>query len=70
MLAALGTSEVGLYGGVGGMTVMAVLAFTMRQVCDRIAAVENRKACQAYTVSHIQKGQPYAGKLHVRFDEG
>ena len=32
-------SEVGLYGGVGGMTVMAILAFTMRQIRDVIAAV-------------------------------
>ena len=53
---AVGKSEVGLYGGVGGMTVMALLSFTMRQVRDRIAAVENRKECQSYTVSLLQKG--------------
>ena len=49
-------SEFGVYGVVGGMTVMALLAFTMRPVRDRIAAVENRKAWQAYTVNLIQKG--------------
>ena len=27
-----------MFGGVGGMTVMAILAFTMRQVRDGIAA--------------------------------
>ena len=39
VLPALGETDFGLYGVVGGMTVMALLAFTMRQVRDRIAAV-------------------------------
>ena len=52
----MGKSEFGLYGGVGGMTVMALLAFAMRPARDRIAAVENGKAWQAYTVNLIQKG--------------
>ena len=41
VLAALGKTDFGLYGVVGGMTVMALLAFTMRQVRDRIAAGVN-----------------------------
>lgn len=40
MLAALGKTDFGLYGGGGGMTVMAVLAFTMRLVRGGIAAVD------------------------------
>ena len=42
VLAATGKSEFGLDGGVGGMTVMALLAFTMRQIRDRIAAASVR----------------------------
>ena len=56
VLSAVGKTDFGLYGVVGGMTVMAVLAFTMRQVRDRIAAVENRKGCQSYIVNLLQKG--------------
>ena len=40
----MGKSEFGLYGGIGGMTVMALTVFTMRPVRDRIAAVGNREA--------------------------
>ena len=37
-----GKSEFGLYGVVGGMTVIELLAYIMRSVCGRIAAVEVR----------------------------
>ena len=49
-------SEFGVDGVVGGMTVMALLAFTMRSGRDRIAAVENGEAWQANTVNLMQKG--------------
>ena len=39
MLAAVGKSEVGLYGVVGGMAVIVMLAYTMRLVHGGIAAV-------------------------------
>ena len=35
---AVGKSEFGLYGMVGGMTVIALVACTMRQVCCETAA--------------------------------
>ena len=38
VVAALGKSEFGLCGGVGGMTGIVMLANTMRLVCGRIAA--------------------------------
>ena len=38
VLAAVGKSEFGLYGMVGGMTVIALVACTMRQVCCETAA--------------------------------
>lgn len=41
VLAALGKSEPGLYGVVGGITVIVMLAYTMRSVRGRIAAVGN-----------------------------
>ena len=41
MLAAEGKSEFGLYGGVGGMTVMAILTFIILQDRGEIAAVED-----------------------------
>ena len=41
VLAAVGKMDFGLYGVVGGMTVMALLAFTMRPVRGGIAAVGN-----------------------------
>lgn len=34
------TSEFGLYGMIGGMTVIALLVYKMRSVRGRIAAVE------------------------------
>ena len=39
VLAALGKTDFGLYGVVGGMMVIALLAFTRRQVRARLAAV-------------------------------
>ena len=39
-LAAVGKSEVGLNGVVGEMTVIVMLAYTMRLVCGRNASVE------------------------------
>ena len=38
VVAAAGKSEVGLYGVVGGMAVIVMLAYTMRLVRGRIAA--------------------------------
>ena len=35
----MGKSEFGLIGVVGGMTVIALLAFAMRRGCGRIATV-------------------------------
>ena len=46
MLAAkIGKSEFGLIGVVGGMTVIALFAYTMRSVRGRIAAVGNEHYC-------------------------
>lgn len=39
VLAALGKTDFGLYGVIGGMTVIALLAYTMWSVRGRIAAV-------------------------------
>ena len=44
-LAALGKSEFGLCGVVGGMTVIALLAYTIRSVRGRIVAVGNENYC-------------------------
>ena len=41
-MGAVGKCEFGLIGVVGGMTVIALLAYTMRSVRGRIAAVERR----------------------------
>ena len=38
-------SEFGLYGVVGGMTVIVMLAYTMRRGCGGIAAVGNENYC-------------------------
>ena len=46
MLAALGKSEFGLYGVVGGMTVIALAAFAMRRGCGRIAVVIPADECE------------------------
>lgn len=54
MLAALGKTDFGLYGVVGGMTVIVMLAYTMRLVRVGITAAENMR--QAYIVKHIRKG--------------
>lgn len=45
MLAALGKSEPGLCGVVGGITVIVMLAYTMRWGCGGIAAVESENYC-------------------------
>ena len=44
----------GLYGVVGGMTVIALLVYVMRRGCGGIAAVGNDMR-QTYTVKHIRK---------------
>ena len=54
-LLAVGKSEFGLCGGVGGMTVIEMLAGTMRLDRGRIAAGEDDMR-QTYTVKHIRKG--------------
>ena len=55
VLAALGKTDFGLYGVVGGMMVIATLAYAMMSVRGRIAAVEDDMR-QTYTVKHIRKG--------------
>ena len=55
LLAALGKSEGGLDGVVGGMMVIELLAGTMGRGRCRIAAVEDDMR-QTYTVEHIRKG--------------
>ena len=45
VLTAAGKREFGLYGVVGGMTVIELLAYTMRSVRGRIAAVGNENYC-------------------------
>ena len=52
---AVGKSEIGLCGVVGGMMVIELLAGTMRLDRGRIAAVED-DIRQTYTVKHIWKG--------------
>lgn len=36
----MGRGEFGLYGLVDGMTVIVMLSYTMRLLCDRIVAME------------------------------
>ena len=55
MLAALGKSEFGVCGVVGGMMVIELLAGTMGRGRGRIAVVED-DVRQTYTVKHIRKG--------------
>ena len=55
ILAAVWKSEFGLYGAVGGMVVIELLAYTMRLDCSGIVAVEDDMR-QTYTVKHIRKG--------------
>ena len=45
VLAAAGKSECGLYGVVGGMTVLALLVYVMRRGCGGIAAVGSENYC-------------------------
>ena len=47
VLAALEKSVFGLYGVVGRMAVIELLAYTMRSICGGIAAVENEGGCIA-----------------------
>ena len=50
-LAAVGTSEFGLYGVIGGMAVIVILAYTMRLLRISLEAVgraENRALCRAW----------------------
>ena len=42
---AVGKSEFGLYGVVGGMTVLALLVYVMSRGCGGIAAVGNENYC-------------------------
>ena len=55
VLAAVGKSEFGVCGVVGGMMAIELLAGTMRRGRGRIAAVEDDMR-QTYTVKHIRKG--------------
>ena len=55
VLAAVGKSEFGVCGVVGGMMVIEMLACTMRLDCGGIVAVEDDMR-QTYTVKHIRKG--------------
>ena len=59
VLAAAGKSEFGLIGVVGGMTVIVMLAYTMRLLRGGIAAVEDMR--QAYIVKHIRKSLTLLG---------
>ena len=52
---AMGKSEFGVCGVVGGMTVIELLAGTMRRRRGGIAAGEDDMR-QTYTVKHIRKG--------------
>ncbi len=63
VLAALGKTDFGLYGVVGGMMVIALLAFVMRFVRAELPRMylhhgvrPHGSPNQAYTVKHIQKG--------------
>ena len=53
--AAVGKSEFGVCGVVGGMMVIELLAGAMRRGRGGIAAVEDDMR-QTYTVKHIRKG--------------
>ena len=53
VLAALGKSEFGLIGVVGGMTVIVLLAYTMRSVRGRIAAVGTKATVAIYCGNHV-----------------
>ena len=55
---AVGKSEFGVCGGVGGKMVIELLAGTMRRGRDGIAAAEDDMR-QTYTVKHIRKGCPF-----------
>lgn len=52
-MSALETSEFGLIGVVGGMNVIALLAYTMRSVRGRIAAVETKATVAIYCGNHV-----------------
>ena len=65
MLAALEKSEFGLYSVIGVMTVIVMLAYTMRSVRGRIAAVEDDMR-QTYTVTYTEGSDPF--ELRMEFD--
>ena len=73
VLAALGKTDFGLYGVVGGMMVIELLAGKMRLDRGGIAAGEDDMR-QTYTVKHIRKGltlfnqalQSYVDELLVK----
>ena len=52
-LAAVGKSEFGLYGVVGGMAVIELLACAMRSVRGRIAAVGTKATVAIYCGNHV-----------------
>ena len=59
---AVGKSEFGLCGVVGGMMMIELLAGTMGRGRGRIAVVEDDMR-QTYTVKHIRKGLVRQDKL-------
>ena len=58
MLAAVGKREFGMCGVVGGMTVIVMLAYTMRQDCGGIVAV----GCSSMRAGSME-GENYCGNL-------
>ena len=55
-VSALETSEFGLIGVVGGMTMIELLAYTMRSICGGIAAVGNEGGCIAIEGLFCRRG--------------
>ena len=62
VLTAVGKSEFGLYGVVGGMTVIVMLAYTMRLVRGGIAAVMTQAPQKWYNMRYIDM----SGSLPMR----
>ena len=52
VLMAVGKREFGLYGVIGGMTVIELFAYTMRSVRGRIAAVGTKATVAIYWGTH------------------
>ena len=66
---ALGKTDFGLYGVVGGMMVIALLAFTMRQVCISPEAVgraakRSLEGCRNATLSLSMGSDPMEALTH------